>query len=114
MIAWPSTICFSFLAYKKFQLSEALNSRILHEDALCSALGAILSGVVIFAGFAERGNFENAWKADPLAGCIIALALLGEGCKVLYDFSDENFFDLMNATSRSRDAEGRNRGGGSA
>ncbi|CAD7945271.1 unnamed protein product [Amoebophrya sp. A120] len=82
-IAWPCAIVFSVLAAVKRQLALDLGSSVLYEDALSSFLGAVLSGVVIVAGFLERLHVPGAWRADAIAGFFIAAALGYEGQRAL-------------------------------
>lgn len=82
-IAWPAAVLFGYLAKVKFELARKLDSTVLFEDALCSALGSGMSCMVILAGLLEQASVSGAWRADPCAGIVISLALLVEGVRTL-------------------------------
>jgi len=86
LLASTSTVVFCGLTIFKFKLSHALQSGVLHEDALCSALGTILSTICVIALLLEictESSAEALALVDAVAATTIALILLFEGVRTL-------------------------------
>lgn len=82
MLAWPSAVFFGILAWIKFRLARELESQVLHKDALCSALGALLALIVAVASLLEELASDSPAGmelVDVLAGTVIAVIILREG-----------------------------------
>jgi len=87
VLVWISATLFGGLAFMKFQLAKALQSQVLQKDALCSMLGGVLGfivGVSDIVAVGAEDDPEILATVDPVAGLIIAVILLLEGCRTLW------------------------------
>lgn len=81
-----AAIVFGVLTIAKYELARRSGSTVLMKDAICSALGVILSLVVFFCSLFEEEGF---WYADPVAALVIALMMFVEAFRTWRHLDDD-------------------------
>mmetsp|Transcript_30707 Transcript_30707/g.35818 ORF Transcript_30707/g.35818 Transcript_30707/m.35818 type:complete len:274 (+) Transcript_30707:98-919(+) len=82
-LSFVSFIVFGILASFKLQYGKCLKSASLKKDALCSAIGALLSFTMFFAALLEAPT-NGYWWIDPVVAFACGLGALVYGCFGVY------------------------------
>ena len=75
-----SILVLPVLARAKLRLSEQLTSSALHGDGVLSLAGAALAAATLVSLLVDSAF--GWWWADAVAGMLIAVTLVREGCSI--------------------------------